>query len=224
MDSEFKDDVPTVLLVADMVEKENGRLIDERGGFEEDIFALSLVNTYAALSKMASSAVSETRKDQLFWLGMSVWDPENYEHTLLPGVIEVLDMIKGNGDMLKIYTKGPKKHQRMKLEVNGLLEYFPHPFITRMKNASQLDTIVDGHDKDHTYKVGNSVRSDVNPATAAGIRAIYIPREEWLYEQGHNGIERKDRVVRLESIRDLQRTYPLLDTEWDSLTLARQEK
>lgn len=224
LDSELSYFTPTVVAVAKAVETENARLIGEQGGFFEDIFPKSLVNTYVALAQAAGIPVKKELEKRFRDIGESVFDETNYNDTLYPHAKETLDFLVDMGDELILYTKGPPDVQMRKVSGNGLLKYFPHPIITHQKNADEFLRIIGDRDRSRTYKVGNSVRSDVNPSTEAGIRVFYIPsHSNWSYESDHNGIERKELVCQAESIRDLQRVYPLLDTAWDSLTLARQE-
>ncbi|MFH1915782.1 MAG: hypothetical protein ABIJ21_00820 [Nanoarchaeota archaeon] len=223
MEIELGHDVPTVATVAHMVERENWRLIEEQGGFYDGIFAQSLVNTYVLLAEGLGMTPKKNVKEKLHLLGKSVFDSENYHDTVFQGVFEILDFLLGKGDELVLYTKGSPIVQQMKLDVNGLTKYFPHPVITPMKDRNGFSELVGDFDKSCVYKVGNSTRSDVIPATQIGIRVIHIPREEWSYENNHNGIEHPELVVRLKNVLDIMKIYPRLDTEWDSLTLAKKD-
>ena len=43
---------------------------------------------------------------------------------------------------------------------------------------------VRGFDPERTWMIGNSPRSDINPALAAGLRAVFVPHERtWTLER-----------------------------------------
>lgn len=51
-----------------------------------------------------------------------------------------------------------------------------------------------GLDPTHTWMIGNSPRSDINPARAAGWRAVFIPNPHtWALE--HDDIDHNDECV-----------------------------
>jgi ribonucleotide monophosphatase NagD (HAD superfamily) len=56
------------------------------------------------------------------------------------------------------------------------------------RSYSELDVVAAD-----AWAVGNSVRSDINPALQAGLRAVLIPRGAWLYEEQQ--IESRDTIV-----------------------------
>jgi putative hydrolase of the HAD superfamily len=53
------------------------------------------------------------------------------------------------------------------------------------KNASTYEEIIEQHrlPTDRTWMVGNSPKSDINPALAAGLNAIFVPHDDtWVLE------------------------------------------
>jgi putative hydrolase of the HAD superfamily len=72
------------------------------------------------------------------------------------------------------------------------------------KGPEVLEEILDHHDLDpeRTWMVGNSPRSDINPALTVGIGAVYIPYSvPWSYEE--TAIAQPDRVITLDSFAGL---------------------
>ncbi|MFH1072252.1 MAG: HAD hydrolase-like protein [Nanoarchaeota archaeon] len=197
--------VPTPQIISHLVEEENSRLINEQGGFYKEIFAQAFVETYRKLCALSKLEPIKETEEQVFQLGMSVFDPENYQNTVLPGVIETLNFLLEKGDEILVYTKGPEDSQRMKIEVNGLTTFFPNPIITHNKHHDQLKKIIGARDKERTFKVGNSVKSDINPALAAGIRAIHIPAETWSHED--EMVKDPEKVIVFSHIQDIMRRY-----------------
>lgn len=104
----------------------------------------------------------------------------------MPGAEEVLDFLKAKGDELILLTKGDPRWQREKIECHGLDKWFKEVHIVDNKTPNILEDLVKGRDKAKTYKVGNLLKSDVNPALKAGINAIYVPFETWKYERSGN--------------------------------------
>ena len=65
-----------------------------------------------------------------------------------------------------------------------------------------------GLDRERTFMIGNSPRSDINPALRAGLRAaIYIPHEH-TWDMEHEDLDAEDpRIVELTSFRALLHVF-----------------
>lgn len=86
---------------------------------------------------------------------------------------------------LVLFTKGNQDEQRHKIKASGLAEFFRDWEIVAEKNAASYRALVERHAFPlHTvWMVGNSPRSDINPARAVGLNAVYIPSQhKWDYE------------------------------------------
>jgi putative hydrolase of the HAD superfamily len=82
-------------------------------------------------------------------------------------------------------TKGNFTEQTGKVERSGLKEYFAAVEVVPEKNAAVYHELVRkyGLSTPTTWMIGNSPKSDVNPALAAGLNAIFIPHAEtWVLE------------------------------------------
>jgi putative hydrolase of the HAD superfamily len=84
--------------------------------------------------------------------------------------------------------------------------YFGHTAIVKEKNAASYAELVEERDIDpkRAWMIGNSPKSDINPALAAGLNAVFIPHPHtWSLEQE----EVRDipgRLIVLESFADLR--------------------
>jgi putative hydrolase of the HAD superfamily len=105
---------------------------------------------------------------------------------------------------LALVTKGDQAVQAAKVRRSGLASLFDAVYIVAEKSADTYAQIVRelGADREATWMVGNSPRSDINPAVRAGIGAILIPHEDtWTAEIEE--IERPEAVTTLRRFSDL---------------------
>jgi putative hydrolase of the HAD superfamily len=97
---------------------------------------------------------------------------------LIEGVTETVQELS-NHHSLTLFTKGDPEEQRLKLERSGLHEYFEHTAIVKEKNEPAYRRLADerGFNRPDTWMIGNSPKSDICPALAAGLNAIFVPHE-----------------------------------------------
>lgn len=107
---------------------------------------------------------------------------------LLPGIAETLQYLAGR-HRLQLMTKGDYAEQTRKLTRSGLAAWFEQVHVVPEKDEAvyrerlqQLDTA-----PERCWMVGNSPRSDVNPALAAGLNAVFIPHP-WTWVLEHDEI------------------------------------
>jgi putative hydrolase of the HAD superfamily len=103
---------------------------------------------------------------------------------LMPGVREVLPLLHAENRTI-LLTKGRKEEQLGKLERSGLTRFFHTAEVVFEKSVeTYLDMIAKYHlSPGETWMIGNSPRSDINPAKAAGLGAIFIPyHTTWWHE------------------------------------------
>ena len=107
------------------------------------------------------------------------------EIELMPGVAVTLPFLAEKHE-LTMFTKGDQKEQNRKIDISGLRPWFAHCAVVKEKNReAYLDLAsVRGFDPDHSWMIGNSPKSDMNPALAAGLRAVWVPHERtWTLER-----------------------------------------
>jgi putative hydrolase of the HAD superfamily len=95
---------------------------------------------------------------------------------LLPDVESTLRELSQRHRLL-MFTKGQRDEQLQKLARSGLGPLFDRVETPREKDVdAYLRLVRDAAlDPSSTYMIGNSPRSDINPAVRAGLRAVYIP-------------------------------------------------
>ena len=104
---------------------------------------------------------------------------------LLAGVEEGLEYLSRRHHTI-LFTKGDLLEQKQKIEASGLARFFCAIEIVREKNPQAFRDILHRNQlsRESTWMIGNSPKSDINPAIAAGINAIYIPHTRtWELEQ-----------------------------------------
>ena len=125
---------------------------------------------------------------------------------LLPHVEETLNELAQRHRLLLV-TKGVYDEQMAKLERSGLRQLFSVVEVVAEKNAAAYRRILAEHgcDPAGTWMIGNSPRSDINPALAAGLNAVFIPHAStWVLEDEVLEIpERASRLLQLDSFVEL---------------------
>lgn len=103
---------------------------------------------------------------------------------LLARVPETLEYLAGKHHLILV-TKGDTKEQSRKIERSGLWEYFSAIEIVAEKDAQLYRSMTQKHGlrSERTWMVGNSPKSDINPALRAGINAVFVPHDDtWILE------------------------------------------
>ena len=147
-------------------------------GYGLHSFAHALVDTFARLS--IEPATPELQA-QIRSLADTIAD---HPVQLLPEVPETLQYLSQRHHLI-LMTKGAIAEQSGKVERSGLQEYFAAIEIVAEKDPAAYADVVEKHDlePDTTWMVGNSPKSDINPALAAGLHAIFVPHgNTWILE------------------------------------------
>lgn len=121
--------------------------------------------------------------------------------TPLEGVEETLSKIRQSGRYkLSILTKGELLDQNNKIDRSGLRKYFDYVDVVRDKTPEVYSNLCDffGVEPSEMLMVGNSFRSDIDPALKIGGYGVYIPAEctwqhEIIEEYEHPGLFRASR-------------------------------
>jgi len=103
----------------------------------------------------------------------------------IEGVEETLEYLAGRHD-LTLFTKGHADEQKLKVDRSGLGRYFSHTAIVKEKDEAAYRKLVAERAMDpaRAWMIGNSPKSDVNPALAAGLNAVFIPHAHtWVLEK-----------------------------------------
>jgi putative hydrolase of the HAD superfamily len=103
---------------------------------------------------------------------------------LLPHVEETLQHLSKHHQLL-LMTKGDLKEQSRKVDRSGVKKYFRAVEVVPEKDPAMYQSVVDKHqlEPERTWMIGNSPKSDINPALRAGINAVFIPHDDtWILE------------------------------------------
>jgi putative hydrolase of the HAD superfamily len=147
-------------------------------GYGLHSFSHSLVRTFERLSprpvtpELHGQIVGFTR------------DIENHAIEMLPEVPQTLEYLRGRHRLILV-TKGAREEQSGKIERSGLKKYFAATEIVPEKNPATYHMLAEKYDFVHnsTWMIGNSPRSDINPALAAGLNAVFVPHgDTWILE------------------------------------------
>jgi putative hydrolase of the HAD superfamily len=147
-------------------------------GYGSKNFARNLTTCYRHL---AEREIRDEDIARILDLGQRILDQPI---ELIPGVSETLDALASRHE-LTLFTKGDPEEQRLKIERSGLAPYFRHAAIVREKDPGAYERLVAERAMDpaHTWMIGNSPKSDINPALQTGLNAILIPHEHtWMLE------------------------------------------
>jgi putative hydrolase of the HAD superfamily len=125
---------------------------------------------------------------------------------LIEGVEDTLAYLSGRHE-LTLFTKGHPGEQRLKLDRSGLGAYFAHTAIVKEKDATAYSRLVEerGLRKQETWMIGNSPKSDINPALEAGLNAVLVPHAHtWVLEHQDLREDASGRLLRVERFSDLR--------------------
>jgi putative hydrolase of the HAD superfamily len=156
----------------------------QKYGFVKERFPESLIETYHYFRNTFNLHKDSAFEEELWNLGMKVY---RQEYEPYPHMNETLEALKREGHELHLYTGGDVSIQNFKVEQTELRKFFDDRiYVTPHKTADYMNKVIEEKrfDRDHTWMVGNSARTDVVPALQNGIHAIFIPVEqEWHYNQ-----------------------------------------
>ena len=104
---------------------------------------------------------------------------------VIDGVPETLEYLSLRHE-LTLFTKGHPEEQKLKIDRSGLGAFFRHTAIVAEKDTGAYRRLVEDRslDTEHTWMIGNSPKSDVNPALEAGLNAVFVPHAHtWALEK-----------------------------------------
>lgn len=129
---------------------------------------------------------------------------------IIAGVEETLAYLQARHHLI-IMTKGNSIEQNGKIERSELNRFFNSVEIVAEKDLATYAAIIEMYslDRETTWMVGNSPKSDINPSLAAGINAVFVPHDNtWILE--HEGVTAASPgriLLRVERFSDLRKTF-----------------
>ena len=119
-------------------------------------------------------------------------------------VESTLDALGERHDLL-LLTKGDPQEQHRKIDLSGFAAHFRRIVVVPEKTPEVYRDLIEaeGLDRARTWMIGNSVKSDIAPALAVGLGAVFIPNvNTWAMEHGDLD-EDAERLLQIERFADL---------------------
>jgi putative hydrolase of the HAD superfamily len=148
-------------------------------GYGVRSFRRSLEETYMKL------AGNSARREMVKEIERLAAELEATPPHILDGVPETLAYLAKHHRLI-LLTKGEPAEQAAKVERSGLQPYFDAIEIVLEKSSEIYDRMIEQFKivKSHGWMVGNSPRSDINPALQSGLNAVFIPHSStWELEK-----------------------------------------
>src|ERR1700733_2987102 len=138
--------------ILDDIERENNKI----HGYGAVNFGRNLSQCYLHL---AERAVDEHDLKRVTAFAHQIL---SQEVELMQGVAETLPLLAEKHE-LTLFTKGDPAEQNRKIDLSGLRPLFAHVEVVKEKNKAAYHQLADvrGFDKQHTWMIGNSPRSDI---------------------------------------------------------------
>lgn len=173
-------------------------------GYGLTSFRRSLADCF---EELASEPVTDKQRRQIDSFADIIHE---HEIELLPQVAETLGELSKRHQIVLV-TKGDLKEQTGKLERSGLADHFSKVEVLPEKHNEAYLALKERHgfESDRTWMIGNSPRSDINPALSAGLHAVFIPHQfTWVLEhETVNDPPPGRRLLHLDSFGDLLRHF-----------------
>jgi putative hydrolase of the HAD superfamily len=147
-------------------------------GYGLKSFRKSLI---ACFEQLTDQPITPEKHARIVSFAQSIADQEI---ELLPGVAPTIAELATRHRCILV-TKGDNLEQRDKLNRSGLEAHFAAVEVLHEKTPAAYRALVEHHicDAPTTWMIGNSPRSDINPALAAGLHAVFIPHDfTWVLE------------------------------------------
>jgi putative hydrolase of the HAD superfamily len=173
-------------------------------GYGLSSFRRSLVICFERLS---TEPITTEKHDRIVSFAQSIADQEI---ELLAGVADTLPELASRHRLI-LMTKGNQAEQADKVRRSGLATHFTAVEIPREKDPGAYHAVCEKYElRPHTtWMIGNSPRSDINPALSAGLHAVFLRHPHtWVLE--HEDVATPpigQHLLELETFADLLRHF-----------------
>ena len=154
------------------------RLTTAEHGYGVGTFRRSLITCFEQLS---TAPITPERHSRIVSFAQSIADEEI---ELLPGVAETLATLAPRQQLILV-TKGDPYEQTGYLDRSVLRPHFHAVEVLHEKHVDAYLSLLQKHtcQPHSTWMIGNSPKSDINPALAAGCNAVFLPHDfTWVLE------------------------------------------
>jgi putative hydrolase of the HAD superfamily len=172
-------------------------------GYGSENFGRNMAQCYHHLAER------EIREDDLRTVMAFATRILDHPMELIEGVAETVEYLASRHD-LTLFTKGHPEEQKLKIDRSGLAVWFGHTAIVKEKDTESYQRLVRerGLDPERTWMIGNSPKSDINPALAAGLNAVFIPHPHtWSLEHDEVRNGGRGKLIELRSFRELKEHF-----------------
>lgn len=147
-------------------------------GYGLTSFRHSLITCF---ERLTTSLVTPEKRERIASFAQSIAEAEIQ---LLQGVRETLPLLAARHKLI-LMTKGNEAEQADKFQRSGITGYFSGVEIPAEKHPAAYSSVCEkyGLAPRATWMIGNSPRSDINPALAAGLHAVFVRHPHtWVLE------------------------------------------
>lgn len=180
------------------------RLIDVANvatmGLQATRFPTSCAKAYTDASLAAGRLPSAGEASKVWGCAAQVFD---WEALPALGVADLLDDLTADFRLV-LLTKGDLWVQKKRVGDSGLERFFTSVEIVEQKTAESFRWLLDSlaADPAESWSVGNSLPSDINPALATGMNAVWVDAHVWEHERRE--VEPlPGQLLRAETLRDV---------------------
>lgn len=167
-------------------------------GYGSANFGRNMVECY---HKLVEREVSAADAGHIIELARAIND---HPLEIISGVPETLAYLSSR-HTLYLLTKGNHEEQQRKVDQSGFHAFFREVIIVKEKDAAAYRNVLTDFALDPalTWMIGNSPKSDINPALEAGIGAVFVPHDRtWHLE--HQEIQAGVRLLVARDFSELQ--------------------
>jgi putative hydrolase of the HAD superfamily len=144
-------------------------------------FPTSCVEAYRQVADLSDTSASESVERDIWAAADSVF---RATAPTVPGARRVLNAVRRHYRTV-LLTQGEPEVQRHRITTSGLIDLFDAVEIVAAKESSVFAVTLSAMAAEPaaSWMVGNSIRSDINPAIAIGMNAIWVDAHVWEHER-----------------------------------------
>ncbi len=147
-------------------------------GYGLTSFTRSLITCF---ERLTNASITDENRARVTGFARAIADQEI---ELLPGVSETLAELATRHRLI-LMTKGNQAEQADKLARSGVAQNFSTVEIVEEKDPDTYQAVMERHQllPNSSWMIGNSPKSDINPALAAGLNAVFLfHKDTWILE------------------------------------------
>ena len=173
-------------------------------GYGLSSFTRSLVDCFERLS---TEPVTEDKRERVRSLARAIAEQEI---ELMPGVAETLAELATRHRLI-LMTKGDQAEQADKVTRSGLAPFFSAVEIVAEKDPATYREVMQRHEltPHSSWMIGNSPKSDINPALAAGLHAVHLFHPDtWVLEHAElDAAPEGQQLIELDAFQKLSQIF-----------------